>query len=433
MKAEISIGFCLLSAALGSGCAFHRSTEEVLREAGITGTQSSPNNVAGSLEFAIDWAPQPSPRLGEELKARRRLMKTADDLYQVDHPITLPQDTPATVWVATDYPRDRLAQGIQFARGRIRLGENVYQIVVEASISQDNSRVILVMGGVNTLLGRNHTSQGRIEVDLYSEGRKALSFQFILRTPPANLETAEITLRDWRSSADTVDQGLISSEIHGKRLNLLRVIELRNSEPTALEFQLARRPGATFSQYQNQMDYHDEGCGYFYQQNPHQEQFAEDVLFLPLGDQLIPEAASSVDNPELHDRLKLNVPANGTLRIGVFAIGAGADYWIEHGARTASVSNITVPSNCYDVCVEREYSGGPHRPDTDTNKGVCVRWERRRNSANINVGFDAGLALLAVPQEFTQFAARYADLDFSMDGETRIFNLVPASSEVLWQ
>lgn len=432
MRKRISIGFCLLSAALGSGCAFHRSTEEILAEAGVNvGTQTSTNHAVG-LEFAVDWAPQPSPRLGETLKARRQLMKAADDLYQVDHPITLPQDTPATVYVATDYPRERLTQGIQFARGRVKLGENVYQIVVEATISQDGSRVILVVGGVNTLLGRNHTSQGRIEVDLYSEGRKALGLQFTLRTPPANLETAEITLRDWRSSVDTTDQGLISSEIHGKRLNLLRVIELRNGEPTALEFQLARRPGATFSQYQNPMVYHDQNCGYSYQQNPHQEQFAQDVLFLPLGDQLIPEAATSVDNPDLRDRMKLMIPANGTLRIGVFAIGAGADHWIEHGAQGASVSNVTVPSNCYDYCAQWSFEG-PHRGGPSEEKRDCARWERRRNSANITVGVDRGPVLLAVPQEFTQFAARYADLDFTMDAETRTFNLVPASSEVIWQ
>jgi hypothetical protein len=431
MKNEISIGFCLLSAALGSGCAFHRSTEEVLAEAGLTGTQSSPNHVAeGGLEFAVDWAPQPSPRLGEALKARRHLMRAADDLYQVDKPITLPQDTPATVYVATDYPHDRLAQGIQFARGRVRLGENVYQIVVDASISQDGSRVILVMGGVNTLLGRNHTSQGQLTIDLYSEGKKALTVEFTLRTPPANLETAEVSLRDWRASAAAVEQGLISSEIGGRRLNLLRVIELRNSEPTDLEFQMPRRPGAALTQYQNSMSHQDYNCGFHYNQNPHTEQLASDVIFLPLGEPFITLAAESMANPEVRDRLPLTIPANGTLRLGVFAVGAGADNWMDNGPGAPSAHNITVYSDCYDYCAEW-VSSGPHRPEHI--KRDCARWERRRNSTTITVGYDCGPVLLTVPVEFTQIAARYADLDFTMDAETRTFNLVPASSEVIWQ
>jgi hypothetical protein len=103
---------------------------------------------------------------------------------------------------------------------------------------------------------------------------------------------------------------------------------------------------------------------------------------------------------------------------------------MDSGPGTPSAHSITVYSDCYDYCAEW-ISSGPHRPVEI--KRDCGRWERRRNSTTITVGYDCGPVLLTVPVEFTQIAARYADLDFTMDAETRTFNLVPASSEVIWQ
>lgn len=429
MIRPICIGFLGLS--LLTGCAFRSSDfgQEPL---------SASKPVAGStLSLAVDWSQEPDPKLGELLKATR-VIEAAEGSFRARGPVTLPVTAVRTLFLGVDLPVEILSEPIRFTRSRYRSGEVVHSVISEPTQVDEQfngkQRVVIQIGGLNALMPQDRSTAGDLEIEIFGTTRRLASFSVELRTPPSRLQIETLSVRDWQSQASDTQLGLLKFVLAGKRLNMVRALRIRNDEFRQVEILVPRRIEASMVQWTNPMRYRDTGCGYAIEESPSWDSFTDDVLVLPIDERLIPEAEASLGRRELQDRLSLTVPPGEDRLVGTFAIGNGANGWMDSGPAQPILSQATVPNTCYDVCLITDcfHPREPFNLGLRPQRCTCIAWETRRHVATVTVGVNRGPVLLNVPPEYTDWSVRYSDRDFTRESEARMLSVLPESSEVSW-
>lgn len=405
----------------------------------------------GGVSVAIDWPDGSSPRLGELLKAVRPLQLVADRQLSSSAPITIPASVPSNVYLAIDLPTSMRSADVAFTRSCILIQDQCAGLVSEPVMVPPSAnapnRVAVVVSGLNAVMSSIESIAGELEIQLFGSSARTATVRLILRTPPRQLRPSMVPLRDWKSQADSLRSAAIKLVVSGKRLNLFRVLRLQNEETAPIEVHFPRRPSATFTQWVNSLTHRDTGCGFAVDESPRWEPIADEVIALPIGPSIITDAATTIAKPTLRDRMGLSL-APGEMRfVGLYAIGARADEWLDGGAVGPELRQIGVPSSCYEVCVERECEcvrcGLKHQsdpigwllrsPGAEQRKGCfCIRKAIRRNSATVTVGVNRGTPRLSVADSDTSWPTRFSDLDFSQDSQSRAIPAIPSASDVAW-
>lgn len=397
-------------------------------------------------QVSVDWSKSPADRLGARLKAIRSLAFEPSQNFRVNDPITLPAELPATLLLGIEVPQGLITdQESLFVRSKVQIGENTVSLIgqVEALDPLDGKkqRLTVALSALDAAFLRSQSQTGLAQIDLYGHDTRIASFHFKLRTPPSQLETNTIELKAWKEESSKARLSMLSPNVSGKRLNLLQVLRLKNQEEVEVEVRLPRRPGARLYQPARAMNYRDTGCngsGYAVDVSPREDSMADDVLLLPQNERLLVEATNSLANPKLQDSVTLVLKPGESKDIGVYAVGSGANTWMDQGPIGSATQQITVPSDCYEVCIAWEdtcpkcFMKYPE-PDEFTVQGhFCSATETRRHSANITVGTARDGVVLSLPEEMRSWPIRFSDLDSSRDSESRPLTLLLNVYGVSW-
>lgn len=312
-----------------------------------------------------------------------------------------------------------------------------YNMVTEL-LSQDRvatgaAHLVLRVSGIKVLFSLSDSRSGVLSLELFGASHKVWSGSITLRTPPSRLTVEPLTLRDWL--AEGTDSNWLRLPLdEQQRINLVRVLRLRNDENTPVEFAVPRRPGTAVVQWVNPITYRDTGCGsgvgYAVDQRPVDFYLSNDTLVAPLDGRLVQTLSDTATLSQTRETFVLRLEPGQKVDVGVYGIGGEVDRWADSGPLGAAFQNIRVPSTCHDVCVAHE------TPKNERQSGlsplICTRWETRRDEAVIAVGVNRGPVRLVAPGESGIWPVRYADLDMSSDNESRHIRVIHPDSEAGW-
>ena len=408
-----------------------------------------------NLELAVDWSNEPNPILGVNLKAVRQFdaVEVEPATLSASNAVSLPVSVPSSLYLGAEIPEFAFKEEAEFARGELTIQGQRFQVVnqvIQAErIAPDRRRVAIIIAGLNALMIKEASSIGRLTVNVFSKTKKLVTFSATLRTPPSHIGVEVLSVKDWRETFDQAHQAMLSPDVSGTRINLVRALRLKNQEETVSEVEFSRRPGAVMSQYTDYLTYRDTGCGYAVDQSATAVPLSSSVILAPIDETFIPQAAAAMDEQALNDRISFLLAPGEEKVIGVFAVGPQSNAWLDSGPQGTAEYMRTVPSDCYNVCTEWESTGpGCHGPDCSPGSAwfpagnapnvkepfanVCVHYERRRHDAQITVGTIRAPVLLQVPEGSPAWTSRFADVDFRKDGEVRAIPVQPTNDAVPW-
>ena len=311
-------------------------------------------------------------------------------------------------------------------------------------------QISIQVSGVNIAFSAERSNSGDLEVELFGATRRLSQITIQLRTPPSEVAVVERSLAEWSALASTIGDALKRPVIQGQQLSLVRVIELTNHENTPIVASLPRRLGGSLAQWTNVRTYQDLGCsgaGFAVNSSPAWQPLSNDLVLLPLDETLISSAQELLGAPSLRGKLELEVSANETKRVAVYALGTAAARWSSLGPESSTLQSISVPSSCYQVCTQREcdctvhcntramdFMEGILRPTEPTPLGcTCSAYEDRRHSVGITVGVERSTVALRIPADSTVMSLRYGDLDSHQDGEVRALAYTAEETDIQWQ
>lgn len=457
--------FFIFSLTLFSGCAFRESTTP---------------GALPALSVAMDWSGEPSVLLlGKKLKNTRILSSQGDREFTTQEATTLPISAPKTFYLAVELPAKQMSGPVEFLKTSLKLESGTQDVdshpfemvsnpASEEAVGDDKRRVVVQVAGLNSAFPADRSQEGILTLRFYSKKEFLAQVSVRLRTPPSRLEMRHLHLREWLAERGEGQIPLDQPEIADKRMNLIRVVRITNQERRRVELQIPRRPRARFRQQTIGLTYRDQGCSFSISERPEWYEMADEVLLLPLNAQFFPQAKESFTKELPEDLMSLRIESGATADVGLYAIGAPSDQWMSNGPLGPELVQQTVNNGCGRSCDGTECYGGrgdmglgrlssPSSMSQVTLAGFssasrgrkrfsfkqrnpiqlatchCVSWTNYRTTAVATLGTNRLPVELDVEDSSRLWPVRFADLDFSLDSETRTMPALETSSQVVWK
>lgn len=396
----------------------------------------------GESEYGltVDWIMAGQTQSNATLKAVR-LLNQSEETYTADAPVTLPAAVPQSLTLMGEFPREQIHQEIDFIRGSIRFGGKTVQLPAQLVNDEDSSkkrRLTFQITGLNAAFRTEKSSQGRLQIEIFSRSRRLGVLETTVRTPPSELKFKEIPIKTWESMEA---QGNASEHlkpiIAGKQINLLRILNFSNSESIPVQIQTPRRPKGSMTQWTNRITYNQALCSYTRSDHPSDDALNDEIIILPLDARFITEAEEIVRTPEMTGNLSTIIQPGRESFFGIYAIGAGATLWMNGGPLKPEVKTVSALARCRQVCRKRVCEPTP-RADRFSGSSFlidsceCEAWVDASIRETITTGVDRGPVLLRFSEETTKTPMRFSDVDPNKDGEIRYMQTLSKESEVTW-
>lgn len=388
----------------------------------------------GRDEFGltVDWVMAGQKRLDPTLKAIRTL-RASDAVYRADGAVTLPAAVPQSLILMGEFRNSEFSGEVDFIRAVIRFTEKKIdvpaQLVAEEPF-EEKRRLTFQITGLNAAFHAEKSSQGLLQVEIFSRSKRVSILETAVRTPPSAISVKVLPIKEFETS------DYLKPIIAGKQLNLVQVLSYENSENLPVQLQTPRRPRGKLTQWVNRIAYAQSRCAFSLENHPRDEILGGEIIILPLNDRFITEADRSVRTTGIGE-LSSIVPPGGSALFGIYALGEGADHWMNTGPEQPETRTVDATSACVQRCVRRncEVSAArDHFASTTLRIRGCECEERVEDvkKATITTGIERGAVTLNILKEAAQVPLRFADLAPNRDGEVRLISSLSEAAPVKW-
>jgi hypothetical protein len=349
---------------------------------------------------------------------------------------------PERISIGLQVLESELVEEPRFVRGRISV--NGLSAVILASLTKFERKDGLVslevqIGGLRTVMPTTSSARGRVQLEFFGSTTRQLVVTVWMRTPPSEIKSAPGGRKSSGASSKPGDPRIQNPRVYGMQFNLVKVVDFENREDAPVEVQIPRRVEGRFFQEVQRSGWRDLGCrgetqspGIEHLLYPDRIGFSESLYLFPVDEQINLEAEKSYWNSESLEVMPRFVAAGGTLRVGIFAVGADADDWSERGPRQTQFHRKQVPGACRARCVEwEEPRCAPHCKFDRAPR--CLSWQTWRDPATVTEGYEAKASVLEFSSEPPAFQYRFGDFARHLDGEVRQVRLGEKRLEVNWE
>lgn len=388
----------------------------------------------GRDEFGltVDWLMEGQKRLEPTLKAIR-ILKPSGEIYRSDGAVTLPAAVPQSLILMGEFSEAQINDEVDFIRASVRLSGR--KISIPAQLVSDDPfegkrRLTFQVTGLNAAFRAEKSTQGLLQIEIFSRSKRVGILETGIRTPPSAVQVKAIENKEYEASE------YLKPIIAGRQMNLVQVLQYENSENLPVQIQIPRRPRGRLTQWVNPITYSQSRCTYSLVNHAHDEILGAEIIVLPLNDRFITEAERSVRVTGIGENSTI-LPSGRTVEFGIYALGEGADRWMNRGPAKPETRVVSATSACVQRCVRHNCESKPGRDrfssDSFSIRGCeCEERVEEFKSVNITTGTERGTIKLNFLKEATQIPLRFADLAPNRDGEVRFISPLTEVTDVSW-